>query len=84
MAMVAVFVMFIIIAGGSFLSIANSQPQTTNTIATKKPLPVLLIHGYASDASVWKKWEPLLNKAHIPYIEVNFGSFLRTVLWPIL
>ena len=71
MAMVAVFVMFITIAGGSFLSIANSQPQTTNTIATKKPLPVLLIHGYASDASAWSKWEDLLKKDGVTFYPIT-------------
>jgi len=51
-----------IICSGSFLSIANGQSQTVkdnNTAApgsaTKKPIPVLLIHGYATDASVWTK-----------------------------
>src|ERR1051325_11777910 len=72
MAMVAVFVMFIIIAGGSFLSIANSQPQMTNTTATKKPLPVLLIHGYASDKSAWSKWEDLLKKDGITFYPITF------------
>ena len=71
MAMVAVFVMFITIAGGSFLSIANSQPQTTNTIATKKPLPVLLIHRYASDASAWSKWEDLLKKDGVTFYPIT-------------
>jgi uncharacterized alpha/beta hydrolase family protein len=72
MAIVAVFVMFIIIAGGSFLSIANSQPQTTNITATKKPPPVLLIHGYASDASIWSKWEDLLKKDGITFYPITF------------
>ena len=70
--MVAVFVMFIIIAGGSFLSIANGQPQTTNITATKKPLPVLLIHGYASGASAWSKWEDLLKKDGITFYPITF------------
>ncbi|MFL6411595.1 MAG: hypothetical protein ACJ71K_10195, partial [Nitrososphaeraceae archaeon] len=56
MAMVALSVIFIIMASGSFLSIASGQSQTTNTAgnsaATKKSIPVLLIHGYASDASL--------------------------------
>jgi uncharacterized alpha/beta hydrolase family protein len=59
-----------IICSGSFLSIANGQSQTVkdnNTAAapgraTKKPIPVLLIHGYASDASAWTKWKDLLKK----------------------
>src|SRR5918912_973988 len=67
----AVFVLVIIIAGGSFLSIANSQSHTTNA-ATKKPLPVLLIHGYASDASAWSKWEDLMKKDGITFYPITF------------
>jgi uncharacterized alpha/beta hydrolase family protein len=83
MAMVAVSVMIIIMAGGSFLSIANGQAQTTNKdnnnntgtaggATNKKPLPVLLIHGYGSDASVWSKWEDLLKKDGITFYPITF------------
>jgi uncharacterized alpha/beta hydrolase family protein len=74
MAIVAVYVMLIIImTGGSFAIIANGQSQTTNTAAaTKKPLPVLLIHGYASDASIWSKWEDLLKKDGITFYPITF------------
>jgi pimeloyl-ACP methyl ester carboxylesterase len=79
MAMVAVSAMFIIIASGSFLSIANGQSQTINNNTagnsgadTKKPLPVLLIHGYASDASAWSKWEDLLKKDGITFYPITF------------
>ena len=59
--------------GGSFAIIANGQSQTTNTAAvTKKPLPVLLIHGYASDASSWSKWEDLLKKDGITFYPITF------------
>lgn len=71
---VAVFALLIIMAGGSSAIIANGQSQTTNTIpaVTKKPLPVFLIHGYASDASVWSKWEDLLKKDGIPFYPITF------------
>jgi triacylglycerol esterase/lipase EstA (alpha/beta hydrolase family) len=72
MAVLAISIMFIIMAGGSFAIIANGQSQTTNTAATKKPLPVLLIHGYASDASVWSKWEDLLKKDGITFYPITF------------
>jgi uncharacterized alpha/beta hydrolase family protein len=62
MSNVAISVMLIIMAGGSFAIIANGQSQATNTAAIKKPLPVLLIHGYASDASSWSEWEDLLKR----------------------
>jgi len=72
MAIVAISVMLIIMAGGSFAVIANGQSQTTNIAAAKKPLPVLLIHGYASDASVWSKWEDLLKKDGITFYPITF------------
>lgn len=49
----------------------SSTANTTNTNASE-PLPVLLIHGYMSDASVWKKWEELLKKDSIPVFPITF------------
>jgi uncharacterized alpha/beta hydrolase family protein len=72
MSIVVISVMLIIMAGGSFAIIANGQPQTTNTAAIKKPLPVLLIHGYGSDASAWSKWEDLLKKDGITFYPITF------------
>ena len=55
-----------IIGSGSFTTIAKgqSQPQTNNstTGSAKKPLPVLLVHGYASDVSEWKNGKICLKK----------------------
>jgi triacylglycerol lipase len=65
-----------VIGSGSFLSLANGQslPQANNstTGGAKEPIPVLLIHGYASDVSVWKKWEDLLEKDGIPFYPITF------------
>ena len=82
MTIVTVSVMIItIMVSGSFLSIANGQGQTTSNNnnntggsggATNKPLPVLLIHGYGSDASVWSKWEDLLKKDGITFYPITF------------
>jgi uncharacterized alpha/beta hydrolase family protein len=82
MAIVTISIMIItILVSGSFLSIANSQGQTTSNNnnntggsggATNKPLPVLLIHGYGSDASVWSKWEDLLKKDGITFYPITF------------
>jgi uncharacterized alpha/beta hydrolase family protein len=77
---VAIIAIVISIMGsGSFLSIANGQSQTTNNNnntagagATTKPVAVLLIHGYASDASAWTKWEDLLKKDGIPFYPITF------------
>ena len=75
-AMVTIPIMIILIAIGSFVFIANGQSQITNAAvngsATKKLLPVLLIHGYASDKSTWSKWEDLLKKDGITFYPITF------------
>lgn len=77
--MSAVAIIVTVMISGSFLSLTNGQSQTINSNntggtgdATKKPLPVLLIHGYASDASAWTKWEDLLKKDSIPFYPITF------------
>lgn len=35
-------------------------------------LPVILIHGYRQDASVWETWEELLEADGIPYLSITF------------
>jgi pimeloyl-ACP methyl ester carboxylesterase len=42
------------------------------TSAQTRPIPVLLIHGYFSDASVWRIWEELLETDRIPYKSITF------------
>lgn len=75
-AMVTTPIMVILIVIGSFVFIANGPSQITNAAvngsATKKPLPVLLIHGYASDKSTWSKWEDLLKKDGITFYPITF------------
>lgn len=57
-----------------FEQVLAQSPATTNTTNTNtsEPLPVLLIHGYLSDASVWKKWQDLLKKDNIPAFPITF------------
>ncbi|HEY6882745.1 MAG TPA: hypothetical protein VI278_01765 [Nitrososphaeraceae archaeon] len=50
----------------------NNNSTRTGGGATNKPLPVLLIHGYGSDASVWSKWEDLLKKDGITFYPITF------------
>jgi triacylglycerol esterase/lipase EstA (alpha/beta hydrolase family) len=38
----------------------------------EQPLPVLLIHGYAEDVAVWKKWEDMFRKDGIQFFAVTF------------
>jgi triacylglycerol esterase/lipase EstA (alpha/beta hydrolase family) len=52
----------------------NTSSTTTTNPNGSEPLPVLLIHGYMSDASVWKKWEDLLKKDNIPVFPITFNQ----------
>jgi pimeloyl-ACP methyl ester carboxylesterase len=51
---------------------ANPSNNTFASTNVSKQLPVLLIHGYMSDSSVWKKWEDLLKKDNIPVFPIAF------------
>jgi triacylglycerol esterase/lipase EstA (alpha/beta hydrolase family) len=79
----SVIILTVIISIGSrpFLSmmvIAYSQQSSTSgsaiigSASPKKPLPLLLIHGYLSDAAVWNKWQDLLKKDGIPAFPITF------------
>jgi uncharacterized alpha/beta hydrolase family protein len=70
--MIIILTIIIITGSGSFLYRASGQPQAPNTAPIKKPLPVILIHGYGSDASVWSKWEELLRKDGITFYPITF------------
>ena len=59
------------IAYGQRSNANRSAPVLDNT-APKKLLPVLLIHGYLSDAAVWNKWQDLLKKDGIPAFPITF------------
>jgi uncharacterized alpha/beta hydrolase family protein len=77
MTMAIITMIIVVIGNGSFLSLANGQSQigannATGTIDIAKPLPVLLIHGYASDAAAWTKWEDLLRKDGVPFYPITF------------
>jgi len=70
------------IGSGPFLSMMaityGQQPSTNGRLsiagstAPKKSIPVLLIHGYLSDAAVWNKWQDLLKKDGIPVFAITF------------
>ncbi len=59
---------------GQTLPKNNTTNTNTNTNATQKPLPVLLIHGYLSDASTWNKWQNLLKKDGITAYPITFNQ----------
>ena len=46
------------------LPFAKSQPEA--------PLPVILIHGYREDESVWDTWKQLLEDDDVSYLSVTF------------
>jgi pimeloyl-ACP methyl ester carboxylesterase len=46
--------------------------NNTTSIANSTTLPVLLIHGYMEDASVWNKWIDLLKKDGISVYPITF------------
>src|SRR5919197_1025248 len=60
----------IAIAAAVLASLADRPPDTSGTGANA--LPVLLVHGLGEDASVWKKWEELLNYDGIQYYTITF------------
>ena len=49
----------------------QNQSERQQQQTEEKPLPVLLVHGYAEDA-VWKKWEDMLRKDGIQFFTVTF------------
>ena len=62
-----------------FYPVYGQSANPSNTTSTKntngsEPLPVLLIHGYMADASVWKKWEDLLKKDNILVFPITFSQ----------
>lgn len=59
---------------GQDANTSNTTSATNTNTNGSEPLPVLLIHGYMSDASVWKKWEDLLKKDNIPVFPITFNQ----------
>ena len=50
-----------------FLSPVYSRPDDS-------PLPVILVHGYRQDASVWETWEGLLEADGVLYLSITFSE----------
>ena len=48
--------------------------SVTNRSNVNSKLPVLLLHGYLSNASVWEKWETAVEKDSIAYKAVTFEN----------
>src|SRR5688500_13174446 len=50
----------------------SSNTTSKNDTSNDSKLPVLLIHGYMADASVWNKWVELLKKDGISAYPITF------------
>ena len=50
----------------------SNNTTTKNDTSNNSTLPVLLIHGYMADASVWNKWVDLLKKDGISAYPITF------------
>jgi len=65
-------------SGGLFLTLTatvygqSSNTTTNSNNSNNSTLPVLLIHGYMADASVWNKWAELLKKDGIAAYPITF------------
>jgi hypothetical protein len=65
-------------SGGLFLTLTatvygqSSNTTTNSNNSNNSTLPVLLIHGYMADASVWNKWTELLKKDGIAAYPITF------------
>jgi pimeloyl-ACP methyl ester carboxylesterase len=57
----------------SFFDFVNAQP-VGNITASSLPLPVILIHGWNSDASVWDEWSKLLGNDGIQFFPITFET----------
>src|SRR6187401_1496242 len=58
-----------------FINSANGQrsPCDNGTIIRSiQSLPVILVHGWAEDSSIWLQWERLLKQNSIPFCTVTF------------
>lgn len=63
------FGLFIVL---SVIILFISLPSLQETSAQKKSLPVILLHGYNEDASVWDRWERFLKQDGITFFPVTF------------
>jgi pimeloyl-ACP methyl ester carboxylesterase len=70
-----------IIETGRYSTLAHAQTSScyNGVVMPTSPathVPVILIHGYYEDSSVWSKWETLLQQDGIPYCTVTFSQSL--------
>ena len=77
-ALIAIIILSSNSSGGQFFTFTapiygQSNNTTTNSnTSNNSTLPVLLIHGYMADATVWNKWIDLLKKDGIVVYPITF------------
>lgn len=54
------------------LSTSSSNRSVGTTSGSNKALPLILLHGWAEDGSVWKNWEDLLKKDNVQFYTITF------------
>jgi pimeloyl-ACP methyl ester carboxylesterase len=62
---IVVIAIEILVSNGLFVSLATAQED-------EDVLPVLLVHGYYEDASIWETWEEFLDADDIPFYTITF------------
>ena len=74
-----ILILLLSASGFIFLNLyCSKDAQATLPVAANisdhAALPMLLLHGYNSNASVWEKWKPLLEKDDLDYKAVTFEN----------
>lgn len=62
---IVVIAIEILVSNGLFVSLATAQED-------ENVIPVLLVHGYYEDASIWETWEEFLEEDNIPFYTITF------------
>jgi len=68
---IVIAVAAIAIGVAAFASLGNRPSKTS---VASHSLPVVLVHGWAADASVWRTWEGLLQRDGIQYYAITFRN----------
>jgi hypothetical protein len=77
-ALIAILMLVNSISSEQFFSLSqmvygqSSNTTTQNNTSNSSTFPVLLIHGYMADATVWNKWMDLLKKDGIVAYPITF------------
>jgi pimeloyl-ACP methyl ester carboxylesterase len=65
-------IILILLVQGTNFQFNSTDFVKAQPVAESSSLPAFLIHGYASDSSVWNEWEEYLIEDNIPYELVTY------------